>query len=89
MEDKYLESILDEIKNAVKLALLRCQQMNDPTFLDIAIEEINKCMKLMEGSDKKSDSITEFYHTIRGMRDELVDKKDRNTKDDYIVRGNC
>ena len=88
MEDKYLESILDELKGAVQLALLRYQQENDPTFLDIGIEEIDKCMKLIEGSDKKSASITEFYHTIRGMRDELIDEKDRNSKDD-IVRGNC
>jgi hypothetical protein len=81
MEDNYLESILDELKGGVKLALLRYQQRNDPTFLDIAIEEIDKCMKLMEESDKKSDSITEFYHTIRGMRDELIDEKNRNSKD--------
>lgn len=88
MEDKYLESILNEVKEAVKLLLSRYQQKNDPTYLDIGIELVDKCMKLMEKSDKKSDSLTEFYHVIRGIKDELIDEKDRNSKDD-IVGGNC
>jgi lantibiotic modifying enzyme len=88
MEDKHLEAILDEVKEAVQLLLSRYKRKNDPTYLDIGIELIDNTMKVIEGSNKKSASLTEFYHTIRGIRDELIDEKDRNSKDD-IVGGSC
>lgn len=88
MEDQYLESILDEIKGAVEFAMMRYSQTKNSGLLDIMMEEIEKYVKMMEESDKKSKSITEFIASLRGMRDELIDEKDRNSKDD-IVDGNC
>jgi hypothetical protein len=88
MEDQYLKSILDEIKDAVEFAMMRYGLTKNSGLLDIAIGEIEKYIKMMEESDKKSKSITEFIATLRGMRDELIDEKDRNSKD-AIVEGNC
>ena len=78
MEDQYLESILEDIKDAVKFAMMRYGQTKNSGLLDIMIEEIEKYIKMMEESDKKSKSITEFIASLRGMRDELIDEKDRN-----------
>jgi hypothetical protein len=79
LEDKYLETIVNTIKDAVSSAMSLYKQKNDTSFLDIAVEHIEKYIKLIEESDKKSESITEAYHTLRGMRDEIIDEIDRNS----------
>jgi hypothetical protein len=80
LEDKHLEKILDEVKNAVSRAMILYKRKNDTSFLDVAVEHIEKYIKLIEESDKKSDSITEAYHTLRGMRDEITDEISRNSE---------
>lgn len=80
MEDKHLETIVNTIKDAVTAAMVVYKRTNDTSFLDVAVEHIEKYIKLIEESDKKSDSITEAYHTFRGMRDEIIDEISRNSE---------
>jgi hypothetical protein len=89
MEDKYLESILDEIKESIEFGMMRYSLTKNSGLLDIMIGEIDKYIKMMEESDKKSKSINEFIASLRGMRNELIDEKGRNIRNNYIVRGNC
>jgi len=79
MEDKRLEKILDEVKDAVRLVMVRYKQKNDSNLLDIGIEFVGKYIKLIEEGDKRSGSITEVHSVLCGMRDEMVDERDRNS----------
>jgi len=58
----------------------RFSQTKNSKLLDILIEEIEKYIKMVEGSGKKSESITEFCDELRGMRDEIFDEKERNSE---------
>jgi uncharacterized protein YjgD (DUF1641 family) len=80
MEDKYLASILEEIKDGIKFGMERFSQTKNSKLLDILIEEIEKYIKMVEGSGKKSESITEFCAELRGMMDEIFDEKERNSE---------
>jgi hypothetical protein len=80
LEDKHLETIMNTIKDAVTAAMIIYKRTNDASFLDVAVEYIEEYIKLIEESDEKSDSIIEAYHTLRGMRDEIIDEISRNSE---------